>query len=194
MPEVPAGVREGLNEELTQKGLAALVAELEHVDPATFSIIDRQNPARVIRALEVYRASGQPISSFRKGRQPLEKPYRTLIIGLEDTREVLYQRIDRRVEEMLAAGLENEVLGLLEQGYSAEAPGMRSIGYQEWFPFINGVYDRAEVLRLIQRNSRRYAKRQFTFFRRFPEIRWFTAGDEEQIINWLETEMASSHS
>ncbi|RMG69616.1 MAG: tRNA (adenosine(37)-N6)-dimethylallyltransferase MiaA, partial [Bacteroidetes bacterium] len=154
-----------------------------------FARIDRQNPARVLRALELYRATGQPASTFRQGRPPKVRPWQTLKVGLYDDRSVLYDRINRRVEAMMDAGLEAEVRTLVET-YGPEAPGLQSIGYQEWLPYFAGERDRAEVVRLIQRNSRRYAKRQLTYYRHQAALQWFRAGDHEAVLNWLEAQGA----
>ena len=180
MPPVDPALREALNAQLEQAGLAPLLEELARVDPATFAQIDRQNPARVLRALELYRSSGTPASELRQGLRPKEVPWQTLKIGLEDERAALYARIDQRVEAMLVQGLEAEVRHLLER-YPPEAPGLQSIGYREWLPYFADEIDRAEVCRLIQRNSRRYAKRQLTWYRRFDDLRWFQPGAEEAI-------------
>ncbi|MEO0397530.1 MAG: tRNA (adenosine(37)-N6)-dimethylallyltransferase MiaA [Cyanobacteria bacterium P01_A01_bin.137] len=189
MPEIPPAIRNQLNQRLQTEGLAALQQELAQVDPVTFERIDQQNPARIIRALEVFHASGTPISVFRKGREPKETPYRQLKIGLTDDRASLYERINHRVLQMLEAGLEQECTSLLEKGYSPDSQAFRSIGYQEMFPYLRGEMDQEEAIRLIQRNSRRYAKRQLTYYRRYPDIEWFQATEVDRVLPWVASKM-----
>ncbi|MCB0844070.1 MAG: tRNA (adenosine(37)-N6)-dimethylallyltransferase MiaA [Bacteroidetes bacterium] len=189
MPSIPAEIRDTLNHQFQTNGLTSLVEELEKVDPVTFAQIDQANPARVIRALEIFRATGTPISTFRKGKKKKIHPYRLIKIALYDEREVLYERINQRVQEMVELGLESEVRDLLEQGYSRDLPSMQSIGYREMADYISGEISYDEAIRLIQRNSRRYAKRQLTWFRRYDDVNWFQAGENEKIIQWLEKQM-----
>lgn len=188
MPEIDPEVRKSLMHEFESEGLESLLKELEKVDAETFARIDQQNHARVIRALEVYRSSGKPISFYRKGKKPKETSWKYLKIGLTDERKQLYKRIDERVLEMIDGGLEEEVEHLLET-YGPHAPALQSIGYSEMISYLQGEIDRTEAIRLIQRNSRRYAKRQFTWFRRYEDIQWFEAGKMEEIWNWLQREM-----
>ncbi|MEL6134795.1 MAG: tRNA (adenosine(37)-N6)-dimethylallyltransferase MiaA [Bacteroidota bacterium] len=185
IPEVPSAIREQLQDQWKQVGLAPLIEELAAVDPSTYEVIDRQNPARVIRALEVYRASGIPISTFRKGKKPRKTAYKVLKIGLYDDREALYERINQRVWDMIENGLVEEVKGLLAKGYSPTLQSLNTIGYQEIIPYLQGQYDLDEAIRLVQRNSRRYAKRQLTYYRRYEDITWFKAGDREGVSKWV---------
>ena len=185
MPPVPPAVRAGLQAEWQAQGLEPLLAELAQRDPQTYATIDRHNPARILRALELIRVTGQPLAALRPSRPPKARPWRTLRIGLTDERPRLYARIDARVEAMIAAGLEAEVTGLLDR-YGAEAPGLQSIGYREWIGYFQGDYDRAEVARLIQRNSRRYAKRQLTYYRHQADLTWFQAGEPDAVCEWLD--------
>lgn len=186
MPEIPDGVREELNQSFAQHGLAPLLAELEKVDPATFQVIDQQNHARVIRALEVYRGTGTPISVFREQPIPVNEEWNHLKIALSDDRAALYARIDQRVDEMIAAGLEAEIKELLEDGLPPESQSLRSIGYQEWVGYFEGDYDREEAVRLHKRNSRRYAKRQLTWYRRYEDVEWFEGGQTAEVLDWIE--------
>ena len=184
MPEVPEVVRESLNLAFQAEGLGPLLDELEEVDPETFAQIDRHNHVRVIRALEVYRASGKPISAFRQGRKAKEHPWPVLKIGLQEERAVLYERIDQRVLAMIDAGLEDEVRALRKRGLGFKSQAMRSIGYQEWEAFFQGKIDREEVIRLIQRNSRRYAKRQLTYWQRYDDIQWFGRNEKLKALEF----------
>ena len=189
MPEIDPALRDKLNAEFAATGLEPLLEELQAGDPVTFDRIDRHNHVRVIRALEVLRATGTPISQFQQPDIAQNTPWRHLKIGLTDDREALYARINERVDLMIAAGLEREVKDLLDSGLKPYAQSMRSIGYQEMVAYLLGDYDRDEAIRLIKRNSRRYAKRQLTWYRRYEDIRWFEAGQVENVMAWLDEEM-----
>ncbi len=182
MPPIPPELRDQVQTQYRSEGLAPLLTELARVDPVTYARVDRQNPARVMRAIEVYRASGQPISAFQRGRELRQFPFPHRAIALYDERPRLYQRIDQRVERMIEQGLENEVKALLARGLTPQSQALQSIGYQEWLPHFAGEYDRAEVIRLIQRNSRRYAKRQLTYWRRYEHLHWFRADQQEEAL------------
>lgn len=191
MPDVPAEIRAGLNEELEEKGLEEMVKELYEVDPDTHFLVDKKNPMRVLRALEVYRASGQPISFFRKGEPKQETYYRHIKVGLKLDRNILYNRINHRVEQMAKKGLAEEVRKLLGMGYGPHNNALQSIGYREMIPFVKGKTNFYSAVKLTQRNSRRYAKRQFNYYRRFRDIQWFEAGkeNEEEISRWIDERM-----
>lgn len=182
MPEVPEVLRADLQAEYEAQGLSPLLTELARVDPTTYARIDRRNPARVLRALAVYRASGQPISAFQRGRKLRDFGVPHQAIALHDERAALYARIDRRVEQMVTEGLEDEVRGLLAQGLAPHSQALQSIGYQEWLPYFAGEYDRTEAIRLIQRNSRRYAKRQLTYWRRYDFLQWHRPGEPVPLV------------
>lgn len=188
MPPLAPGIREAVMVDYQKQGLPALLEELAEVDPPTFEKIDKHNHARVMRALEVYRSTGKPISSFRKGKKHKNSSWNWIKMGLTDDRKDLYKRIDQRVLQMLEEGLEAEVKKLLHI-YGKDAPGLQSIGYTEMISYLTGQISKEEALRLIQRNSRRYAKRQLTWFRRYEDITWFEAGDISQIPHWLESQL-----
>ena len=183
LPEAPASdprVRQQLKEELASRGLGELLAELARVDPATRSAVAEADAYRVLRALEVYRASGRPLSSFSNPGRP-RADYAFLTLGLTRERPELYSRIDARVEGMFAAGLCREVAGLLARGYGPGDPGLRGIGYREFFLLQRGCWTLAELREAIQRHSRHYAKRQITFFKSLPGVEWLPAGEPERI-------------
>ncbi len=170
LPTVPPEVRTRLHAELAAHGLAPLVAELAATDPVAHARIDRQNPQRVVRALEIARATGQPFSSFHTQSPPAENPlFRNVKVALTREREELYSRINLRVEHMLAAGLLDEVRALLPYRHRH---ALQTVGYQEIFGFLDGEYDWPEAVRLLQRNTRRYAKRQLTWLRRDAAYQW----------------------
>lgn len=174
LPDIPAvdpALRPALLARLAADGLPALVAELARVDPAAWAAIDRQNPQRVVRALEVTLGTGQPFSAFRADGPADPAPFRVVQLGLDRPRAELFARCDQRVDEMLAAGLEAEARGLYPLRH---LNALQTVGYQEWWPYFEGEYDYAEAVRLLKRNTRRYAKRQLTWFRRDTRIRWGT--------------------
>jgi tRNA dimethylallyltransferase len=174
LPAVDPSVRQQLQQELQTQGLPALVAELAATDPVAHGRIDLQNHQRVLRALEITRGTGRPFSSYHTGPEAVAaaaaaRPFRVVKVALSRPREELYQRINQRVEAMLAAGLLAEVGGLLPFRHHQ---ALQTVGYQEIFGFLDGDYDYAEAVRLLQRNTRHYAKRQLTWLRRDAGYQW----------------------
>lgn len=181
MPELEAEVREGVISDYEKKGLEWLQAEVAHADPEYYSQVDRQNPQRLMRALEVFRGTGQKFSSFRQKKKTV-RPFKVIKVGLEREREELYERIDRRMDQMVAQGLFEEAESLFGMRH---LNALQTVGYSEIFGYLEGSYDREEAVRLLKRNSRRYAKRQLTWFRRDPEISWFHPDQVEEILDWV---------
>lgn len=179
MPAVPLGLRTKINEEYQAQGLAWLQQEVAQADPDYYSVVDRQNPHRLMRALEILRSAGQPIHSFR-ARKKITHPFEVIKIGLNVPREELYRRIDLRMDKMIEAGLFEEAR-LFYPLKNLNA--LQTVGYREIFDFFDRRYGYEEAVRLLKRNSRRYAKRQLTWFQRDPEITWFE--NEKDILNWL---------
>lgn len=185
MPEVAPEIRERLNQILEKNGLEELQKELEKLDPEYFAQVDKANPQRIVRALEVCLASGKPYSWFRS-QQKKTRPFIIIKIGLTRYREQLYQRIDLRMDQMLAQGLLQEAQALLPyQNHQA----LQTVGYSEIFGYLAGEYDWEEAVRLLKRNSRRYAKRQLTWFRKDPGFKWFEPTQENEIMQYIQTEM-----
>ncbi|KAA9332708.1 tRNA (adenosine(37)-N6)-dimethylallyltransferase MiaA [Adhaeribacter soli] len=185
MPEVASEIRESLNKRLEEEGLEVLVQELEKLDPEYYAQVDKANPQRVVRALEVCLASGKPYSWFRS-QQKKERPFQIIKIGLARDREELYQRIDLRMDLMLKQGLLEEAKALLPY---KNHQALQTVGYSEIFDFLEGKYDWEETVRLLKRNSRRYAKRQLTWFRKDQGFKWFEASQENEILAYIEAEM-----
>lgn len=181
MPEADLALRTSLMNRLETEGLTPLASELASLDPVYFAEVDQQNPQRIVRALEVCLSTGQPFSSFRKN-QKAERPFTSIRIGLERPREELYQRIDKRMDLMLAAGLEEEALRYIDY---RDHYALKTVGYKEIYEHLDGDYDKEEMLRLLKRNSRRYAKRQLTWFRNQDDFTWFDAKNEEAIISFV---------
>ncbi|GAA3930922.1 tRNA (adenosine(37)-N6)-dimethylallyltransferase MiaA [Hymenobacter algoricola] len=173
MPVTSPATRAALQQELAAHGLAPLVAELARLDPVTHARIDRQNHQRVVRALEVTRSTGQPFSSFHTAKTGVKRPFEVVKVALTRERDELYQRIDQRVDQMLAAGLLDEVKSLLPYRHHN---ALQTVGYQEIFGYLDGKHDWPEAVRLLKRNTRHYAKRQLTWFRRDPGYQWVELG------------------
>ncbi|MBS4071939.1 MAG: tRNA (adenosine(37)-N6)-dimethylallyltransferase MiaA [Algoriphagus sp.] len=186
IPDVDPEIRQEIIKEFEEKGLEWLQQEVEKVDPEYFELVDRQNPQRLMRALEVGRGTGLKFSSFRV-KKKVERPFKTIKIGLYRDREELYQRIDLRMEQMIEAGLFDEADALFGK---RKLNALQTVGYSEIFGYLEGKYDREEAVRLLKRNSRRYAKRQLTWFRRDPEIQWFQPAQENEMIALIEAQMA----
>jgi tRNA dimethylallyltransferase len=177
-----ASQREELKREAAARGWDALFAELEAIDPAYARKIGANDHLRLLRALEIHRNSGLPPSeAFKLSCSPFAG-HRFIRVGLHVERQALYRAIDERVERMLARGLVAEVKALLRQR-PATCPPFRSLGYKEILAHLRGEIDLATTTELIQRRSRRFAKRQLTWFRRETDIRWFPADDIEAMIN-----------
>jgi tRNA dimethylallyltransferase len=169
-------LRAELVREAEVKGEEALHARLRQVDPVAAEKIDPRNVRRVIRALEVYLETGKPISELQRRRPP---PYRILQIGLTMDRAALYQRIDQRVDRMIERGLVEEVRGLMEQGYGRELPAMSGLGYRQIGCYLRGEISLEEAILLIKRDTRRFVRQQYNWFRLDDErIHWFQALDD----------------
>jgi len=187
-PPVDREIRRLLKNELAAKGAASLMEELAGADPVSAGRIHINDEYRLLRALEVYRLSGRPLSSFaspwNKAAGCPERPFRFLLVGLRRDREELYRRINERTAAMFRAGLADEVKRLYEAGYTPTDPGLRAIGYREFFvQDANNVWrlseDLAGVEALVAQNSRRYAKRQITFFASLPAVNWLDCGKDD---------------
>ena len=168
MPEIHEDLRKEIIEKYTQKGLAWLQGEVEKIDPDYFALVDVRNPQRLMRALELNLSSGQPMHILRK-KKKIELPFQVTKIGLELPREELYQRIDLRMDQMIERGLFEEATRFYPQRH---LNALQTVGYQEIFGHLEKKYDREEAIRLLKRNSRHYAKRQMTWFKKDQEIRW----------------------
>ncbi|GAB3492932.1 tRNA (adenosine(37)-N6)-dimethylallyltransferase MiaA [Spirosoma knui] len=182
LPPVDPALRDELFKKLHEQGLESLQQQLRQLDPQYAQTADLQNPVRVTRALEICLSTGQPYSSFRR-QQTAERPFRTVLIALERPRDELYARIEARMDAMLAAGLVEEVQSLLPY---RDLSALHTVGYQEVFPFLDGEYDYEEMVRMLKRNSRRYAKRQLTWFRNQGAYTWFHP-DDDGLVEWIYT-------
>ena len=182
IPPVDLRVRQDLNKLLKEKGIGHLSANLKKYDPDYYRKVDLNNPQRVIRALEVCLATGEAYSTFLQGKRQ-KRPFEIIKIGLNLNRELLYERINLRMDQMLSAGLFDEAREL----YPFRAlNALQTVGYKEIFDYLDGLYDREEAIRLLKRNSRRYAKRQLTWFNRDPSITWFSPFEADKILAYVE--------
>ncbi len=172
-PEANPELRRSLGRQAEEKGSETLYEELKRVDRDAASRIHPRDAVRIIRALEVYQMSGQPISGFQKEHGFKERDFNVLKIGLSFPRDELFRRIDARVHRMLDRGWVEEVRGLLQKGYSPKLKSLQSLGYRQVISFLQGEKSIAETILSIQGDTRRYAKRQLTWFKADPEIRWF---------------------
>ncbi|RCR69891.1 tRNA (adenosine(37)-N6)-dimethylallyltransferase MiaA [Larkinella punicea] len=182
VPQADPALRAELMNRFETEGLEPLQQQLRLLDPTYAETADLQNSQRVIRALEVSLSSGQPYSSFRKQEvagPSSPRPFQMVFIALDRPRAELYDRIDRRMDAMLASGLIEEVRSLLPYRHLT---ALQTVGYKEVFGYLDGAYDMAEMERLLKRNSRRYAKRQLTWFRNQGNYQWFGAEEEEEIL------------
>ena len=186
IPDVSPEIRVDLIQELEEKGLTWLQGAVEEVDPEFYAQVDRSNPQRLMRALEIWRGTGLKFSSFRI-KNKVQRPFEIVKIGLDRPREELYQRIDQRMELMLRRGLFKEAESLVDR---RNLNALQTLGYTEIFDFLEGKYDEKEMVRLLKRNSRRYAKRQLTWFRKDPLIRWFHPDQEQEILGYLNDQIA----
>jgi tRNA dimethylallyltransferase len=174
-------IRMGLEEQLRTEGIEELLKALKIVDPLTLERMKEITPRRVIRALEVYRISGKPMSQVHSDVN-VSPAFDTYQIALLWERKELYLRIDQRVEFMIASGLEDEVKNLVARGYDRHLNALNTVGYKEVFDYLDGIHSREEMIRLIKRNSRRFAKRQMTWFRRDERIHWIRVSGND----WIE--------
>ena len=185
LPTIPDAIRSEVQQQYHERGLEWLQHEVEQIDPDYWEIVDRSNPARLIHCIEICRATGGTYSSLRTNRVK-ERPFRIVKIGLERDRDALYNRINRRVEQMMAHGLLEEAKAV----YPLRAlTSLQTVGYRELFGYLDGEYGLDRAVALIQQNTRHYAKRQMTWFRRDNEIYWLDANTDYEtnihIINRL---------
>ncbi len=180
-PPVSEEVRRVLKEETRRMGEAAMYERLVRVDPSSAERIHPNDVYRILRALEVFEQTGTPVSVLRRQHGFARTPYRFLLLGLAMDRTVLYERIDRRVDSMLEQGLVVEVEGLLDRGYGPELKSMQSIGYRHVTEYLSGRRSLDETAEKLKVDTRRFAKRQYTWFRAQPELVWTDSGNTDAI-------------
>jgi len=173
LPDVDPAIRERLNNELIEQGISYLQGKLKQADPQYYTEVDLNNPQRIIRALEVFESSGHPFSSYRKANLK-QRPFDIVKYGLLWPREVLYDRINRRVDMMVEQGLVDEVRSLLPYRH---LNALQTVGYAEIFDYLVGKTDLPTAIAAIKQNTRRFAKRQMTWFNKDKEIKWISPGE-----------------
>ena len=175
VPDVSDEVRDEVEQRLAEEGADALYEELQDVDPTQAAKMDPTKTQRLVRALEVYHGTGRPLTYYHEQQSAPPFEYRTVVLNRD--RQKLYRRIERRVDHMLDRGLLDEVASLLEDGVDPTRQPLRTIGYREPIQYLRGDIEYEEMVRLVKRNSRRYAKRQLTWFRRYDEYAWIDIDD-----------------
>lgn len=181
IPTIDAGLRQRLMKQYEEEGLEPVCRQLEKLDPEFYRQVDLNNAKRVIHAVEVCLMAGVPYSSLRKNVVK-DRGFRIIKIGLMREKEELYDRINKRVDLMLEEGLAEEARRLYPY---REFNALNTVGYKEWFDCFDGKTDEAEAIRLIKRNSRRYAKKQLSWFRRDTDIKWFHPDEKERILEYI---------
>lgn len=185
IPTIDDATRQMMKARLEAEGLPALVEELRRLDPEHYQIVDKNNPRRVVHALEICYMTGKTYTSFRTNSKK-ERPFHVLKIGLNRDRGELYERINQRVLDMMDAGLEDEA----RRCYPLKRlNSLNTVGYREMFDYFDELTDRAEAIRRIQSNSRRYMRKQLTWFKKDPEIVWFHPDNVKEIINYIDTHL-----
>lgn len=181
MPDVDPEVRRLTWERYLKEGLEGILAELSVLDPAYYARVDRHNYKRVLHGYEMCISTGKPFSSFHSGIKQM-RPWHIIKIGLERDREELYERINTRVLEMLRLGLEAEARAVYAYRH---LNALNTVGYKEMFAYFDGLISREEAIRQLQRNSRIYARKQLSWWRRDSSIRWFHPGDYQGILTYI---------
>ncbi|MBR5729258.1 MAG: tRNA (adenosine(37)-N6)-dimethylallyltransferase MiaA [Prevotella sp.] len=182
IPTIRDDIRTEMKRRYEQEGLDALVEELRQLDPEHYAIVDKKNYRRVIHALEICHQTGRTYTSFRVGEKK-PRPFRILKIGLNREREELYQRINARVDEMMRQGLLEEVKRMFPKRH---LNALNTVGYKELFNYLNGVWTLDEAVERMKGNTRRYMRKQLTWFKRDPEIHWFHPDQYDEIIHLIE--------
>jgi tRNA dimethylallyltransferase len=185
MPDADPEIRNSLKTKLETEGLESLRLLLKKLDPDYYNIVDLKNPNRIIHALEICLMTGKTFSSFRTNPNK-KRPFSIVKIGLNCEREILHERINKRVDLMVQDGLEEEAKSVYPQ---KELNALNTVGYREWFSCFGGDISKEKAIELIKRNSRRYARKQLTWFRKDQQMNWFTPTQTKEIIKCIEKQI-----
>lgn len=185
IPTITPEIRTAIYRQFEEEGLSPILAELKEADPLHYEEVDRNNYKRVIHAVEICRMTGKPYSSFRTNTRK-ERPFRIIQIGLTRDREELYDRINRRVDQMMADGMMEEARRVYP---FRELNSLNTVGYKELFKYLDGEWTLDFAIEKIKRNSRVYARKQMTWFKRDTSIRWFHPDDEKAIMDYLDQQI-----
>lgn len=183
MPDADPEIRNNLKTRLENEGLESLRLQLKKIDPEYYKKVDLKNPNRIIHALEISLMTGLPYSSFRSNTRK-KRPFSILKIGLNCNREILHKRINKRVDNMVEEGLIEEAKTVYPQ---KNLNSLNTVGYRELFAWFDGEISKEKAIELIKRNSRRYARKQITWFRRDEDLKWFEPNQTQEIINFIES-------
>lgn len=185
LPKADEALRNQLNQQLENEGIAPLQKKLQELDPTYYEEVDIHNPQRIIRALEVCISSGQPYSSFRK-TEAKKRPFETILIGLDMDRAKLYERVNQRVAQMLENGLLEEVKALID---FQQLNALKTVGYSELFNYLNGIFTLDEAVEKIKQNTRNFAKRQLTWFRKNEGVVWFEPSEKTKLTELIQHQL-----
>ncbi|MGC9352277.1 MAG: tRNA (adenosine(37)-N6)-dimethylallyltransferase MiaA [Mariniphaga sp.] len=188
MPDVDPELRNNLKTRLEEEGIESLRLQLKKLDPHYYSRVDLKNPARIVHALEISLMTGKPYSSFRTSPKK-ERPFTIIKTGLDCDRTELHRRINRRVDQMIEAGLEDEARKVYPL---KNLNALNTVGYREFFACFDGEISKEKAIERIKRNTRRYARKQLTWFRKDPEMNWFHPDEPEKIIEFLKNKLIPS--
>ncbi len=181
IPTISETTRTAVKARLEQEGLEKLCEELRELDPGYYDIVDKKNTRRVVHALEICLQTGNTYTSFRK-RQRKERPFRIATIVLDRPREELYERINARVDSMMENGLLDEAKRLYPH---RQLNALNTVGYKELFAYFDGLYSLDEAIERIKGNTRRYARKQLTWFKKYEDAKWFNPNDSNEIMNYI---------
>lgn len=185
MPDVDPEIRNSLKTQLKKEGVESLRLQLKKLDPDYYAMVDLKNPTRIVHALEICIITGKPYSSFRLNPNK-KRPFSTIKIGLNCDRDILHKRINNRVDQMIDAGLEKEAKNVYSQ---KNLNALNTVGYREWFAYFDGEISKEKAIELIKRNSRRYARKQLTWFRKDAQMSWFEPNQAQQIIAHIKNQI-----
>ncbi len=185
MPDADPEIRTSLKKQFEQDGLEALRLQLKTLDPEYYKTVDLKNPNRIIHALEICIQTGKPFSSFRLNTSK-KRPFTIIKIALNCDRAILHHRINKRVDLMVKDGLEEEARSVYPR---KELNALNTVGYREWFAYFDGEISREKAIELIKRNSRRYARKQITWFRKDETVHWFSPSQASEIIEFIESQI-----
>lgn len=185
IPTVRENIREEMKRRYAEEGLEALCEDLKRLDPEHYAVVDKQNHRRVIHALEICYQTGTTYTSFRK-QEKKQRPFQIVKIGLNRDREELYQRINQRVDQMMADGLLDEVKSLQDKRSNN---ALNTVGYKEMFSYLDGTWSLEEAIERMKGNTRRYARKQLTWFKRDPQVTWFAPDQEEEIMERVQSSL-----
>ena len=185
IPTIDDKTREWMKQRLENEGLERLVEELKLLDPEHWAIVDQKNPRRVVHALEICHMTGKTYTSFRQNEKK-RRPFNIIKIALNRDRDILYERINARVLDMIDQGLEQEALSVYDKRH---LNALNTVGFKEMFEYLDGLTTLDQAIYKIQSNTRRYCRKQLTWFKRDESIKWFNPDNYKEIINYIDNKL-----